>query len=358
MNIPASTACYSVAKEKKAGISGKNTTFISLFMNNLDSLVAYFEAAFRTEISTIGQTVPQKLYEPVAYSLMIGGKRLRPALMLHAASLFAESVDHVLSAAMAIEIFHNFTLLHDDIMDKADVRRGLPTVHKKYNDNVAILSGDAMCILAFKYFAKGNNESLDKLLPLFTTTALEVCEGQQFDMDFETRDNVTVEEYLEMIRLKTAVLIAGSLKIGALLANAQQTDADLLYEYGINVGLAFQLQDDLLDVYGDPDVFGKKKGGDICANKKTYLLLKALEACDQQTLKELNQWLVKSDFDAAQKIAAVTAIYDKTGTSETTRNLMRSYYDKALIALEKVAISADRKNTLIAFASEVMERIK
>ncbi|HEY3389112.1 MAG TPA: polyprenyl synthetase family protein [Prolixibacteraceae bacterium] len=327
-------------------------------MNNLDCQVAYFEAAFREEIKTIGQTVPQKLYEPVAYSLMIGGKRLRPALMLHAASMFTKSVDHVLSAAMAIEIFHNFTLLHDDIMDKADLRRALPTVHKKYNENVAILSGDAMCILAFKYFAKGNDKRLHELLPLFTTTALEVCEGQQFDMDFEKRDNVTVDEYLEMIRLKTAVLIAGSLKIGALLGNANQVDADLLYEYGINVGLAFQLQDDLLDVYGDPEVFGKKKGGDICANKKTYLLLKALEASDQLTIKQLDHWLSKQDFDPAQKIAAVTAIYDKTGVSEATRNLMRSYYDKALIALEKVSLAANQKNTLIAFAAEVMERIK
>ncbi len=333
-------------------------TFNSLFMNNLDSLVAYFEAAFREEIKTIGLTVPQKLYEPVAYSLMIGGKRLRPALMLHAASMFTKSVDQVLSAAMAFEIFHNFTLLHDDIMDKADIRRGLPTVHKKYNENVAILSGDAMCILAFKYFAKENNSRLHELLPLFTTTALEVCEGQQFDMDFETRDNVTVEEYLEMIRLKTAVLIAGSLKIGALLANAKQVDADLLYEYGINVGLAFQLQDDWLDVYGDPDVFGKKKGGDICANKKTYLLLKALEACDQPTLQQLDHWLLKPDFDAEQKIAAVTAIYDKTGVSEATMNLMQSYHNKALIALKKVTIPDNRKNTLIAFAGEVMERIK
>ena len=326
-------------------------------MNNLDCQIAYFEAAFRQEIISIGQTVPQRLYEPVAYSLMIGGKRLRPALMLHAASMFTESVDGVLSAAMAIEIFHNFTLLHDDIMDKADLRRGLPTVHKKYNENAAILSGDAMCILAFKYFAKGNDARLQEFLPLFTTTALQVCEGQQFDMDFETRDNVTVVEYLEMIRLKTAVLIASSLKIGALIANAKTQDADALYEYGINVGLAFQLQDDWLDVYGDPDVFGKKRGGDICANKKTYLLLKALEA-DQLSREQLQKWLLISDFDADQKIDAVTAIYNKTGVSEATRNLMQSYHDKALIALEKVSIPKNQKNTLIAFAGQVTQRIK
>lgn len=327
-------------------------------MNNIDSLIAYFETAFREEIKKIGQTVPKNLYEPIAYSLMIGGKRLRPVLMLHAASMFVKSVDHVLSAAMAIEIFHNFTLLHDDIMDKADVRRGLPTVHKKYNENVAILSGDAMSILAFKYFAKGNDARLHELLPLFTTTAIEVCEGQQLDMDFETRDNVKLEEYLEMIRLKTAVLIASSLKIGALLANAKQTDADLLYEYGINVGLAFQLQDDWLDVYGNPEVFGKKKGGDICANKKTYLLLKAAETSDPATLQQLNHWLLKSDFEPEQKIAAVTAIYDKTGVSEATQNMMRNYHDKALIALEKIGIPADQKKMLITFASEAMKRIK
>jgi geranylgeranyl diphosphate synthase type II len=242
-------------------------------MKSLESLVAYFEAAFREEITKIGQTAPLKLYAPVAYSLMIGGKRLRPALMLHTASLFSEDINHVLPAAMAIEIFHNFTLLHDDIMDRADVRRGLPTVHKKYNENAAILSGDAMSILAFKYLAKGNGAGFHDLLSLFSKTAIEVCEGQQLDMDFETRDDVTVDEYLEMIRLKTAVLIACSLKIGAILSNASAEDADLLYEYGIHIGLAFQLQDDWLDVYGNPDIFGKKQGGDICANKKTYLLL-------------------------------------------------------------------------------------
>ena len=329
-----------------------------LLMSNLNSFVTYFEPAFAEEITKIAKTVPQRLYEPVAYSLMMGGKRLRPALMLHAASLFTKSVDHVLPAAMAIEIFHNFTLLHDDIMDKANVRRNVPTVHKKYNENVAILSGDAMSILAFKYFSRLKENELPHLLPLFTATALEVCEGQQFDMDFETRDQVRVEEYLEMIRLKTAVLIAASLKIGALLANADEKDAGYLYEYGINVGLAFQLQDDWLDVYGDPDVFGKKRGGDICSNKKTYLLLKALETCDAITLEELNHWLKKSDFIPEEKINAITAIYDKTGVSATTRNLMQKYQDKALIALDKVNISAVQKKMLIGFAGEAMERIK
>ena len=329
-----------------------------LKMSSLDSLVAYFESAFQEEIKKITLTVPHKLYEPVAYSLMIGGKRLRPALMLHAASVFAGSLERVLPAAMAIEIFHNFTLLHDDIMDQADVRRGLPTVHRKYSPNVAILSGDAMSILAFKYFAKLKSDKLQELFSIFSSTAIEVCEGQQLDMDFETRDLVTVSEYLEMIRLKTAVLIAGSLRIGALLADADQADSDLLYEYGINVGLAFQLQDDWLDVYGDPDIFGKKQGGDICANKKTFLLLKAAEACDTLSLSELNHWLGKSEFDAGQKIAAVTAIYEKTGVSEATRLLMQNYHDKALNALDRMTIPHANKQTLVAFAAEAMVRVK
>ena len=327
-------------------------------MSSLDSLVACFESAFQEEIKKIARTVPQKLYEPVAYSLMIGGKRLRPALMLHAAAIFSGSLDMVMPAAMAIEIFHNFTLLHDDIMDQADMRRGLPTVHRKYNPNVAILSGDAMSILAFKYFARLKSDKLQELFTIFSTTAIEVCEGQQLDMDFETREFVTVSEYLEMIRLKTAVLIAGSLRIGALLANADQADSDLLYEYGVNVGLAFQLQDDWLDVYGDPDLFGKKQGGDICANKKTYLLLKAVEACDRSTLVELNHWMGKSDFDPVQKIAVVTAIYDKTGVSEATRILMQNYHDKALSALDRMTIPSTSKQTLIAFAGEAMVRVK
>jgi geranylgeranyl diphosphate synthase type II len=327
-------------------------------MVSLESTVAYFEAAFRKEITRIGQTAPLQLYEPVAYSLTIGGKRLRPALMLHSASLFTERLDHLLPAAMAIEIFHNFTLLHDDIMDRADLRRGLPTVYKKYSENVAILSGDAMSILAFKYLAGGKSDRLQELLSLFAVTALEVCEGQQLDMDFETTTDVTVEQYLEMIRLKTAVLIACSLKMGAMMANAPQSDADLLYEYGINIGLAFQLQDDWLDVYGDPDIFGKKQGGDICANKKTYLLLRAIHACDPETLLQLEQWLLKTDFDPVQKIAVITAIYEKTGVSEATRQLMQHYHDKALSALDKVAIPADHKNTLITIAGEIMRRIK
>jgi len=327
-------------------------------MNSLDSIIAYFEESFREEIKNIEKSLPHNLYEPIAYSLKIGGKRLRPALVLHAALMFTKSVEYILPAAMAIEIFHNFTLLHDDIMDMADVRHNEPSVQKKYGRNVAILSGDAMSIMAFRYFTAVTNNRMHLLLPLFSSTALQVCEGQQLDMDFETRNNVSVEEYLEMIRLKTAVLIACSLKIGALMADAGQTEANLLYEYGINIGLAFQLQDDWLDVYGDPEIFGKKKGGDICANKKTYLLLKAQEMCDPATLLHLNSWLSKSDFDPEQKIASITAIYNKTGVSDITRNLMYSFQSKALNALDKMEIPEDQKITLIAFAGEVISRIK
>ncbi len=327
-------------------------------MSSLDGFVTLFEASFREEIGKIRETSPRRLYEPIAYSLTIGGKRLRPALMLYAASMFSESVEEVLPAAMAIEIFHNFTLLHDDIMDKAELRRGLPTVHMKYSENVAILSGDAMSILAFKYFIGGNNERLSDLLSLFSVTALEVCEGQQMDMDFEKADQVSIEQYLEMIRLKTAVLIACSLKTGALIAGANPAEADMLYEYGINVGLAFQLQDDWLDVYGDPEVFGKKQGGDICANKKTFLLLKAIEKCDPDSLSELNSWLLKQDFDPLQKVAVITAIYEKTGVSKATRDLMHHYYTKALGALEEITISVQHKETLVAFADEAMVRVK
>jgi len=327
-------------------------------MSSLDRLVNYFETVFQEEIRKISLTVPHKLYEPVAYSLSMGGKRLRPALMLHATSIFDGSPERVLPAAMAMEIFHNFTLLHDDIMDQADLRRGMPTVHMKYSSNAAILSGDAMSILAFKYLATLKSDKLQQLFALFSSTAIEVCEGQQLDMDFETRQMVTVAEYLEMIRLKTAVLIAESLRMGALLADAGQSDSDLLYEYGINVGLAFQLQDDWLDVYGDPDIFGKKQGGDICANKKTYLLLKAAEAATGSTHIELNHWLAKSDFDPKQKIAVVIDIYEKTGVSEATRNLMKNYHDRALMALDKMTIPSESKQSLIDFAGEAMVRVK
>ena len=234
---------------------------------------------------------PKGLYEPIEYTLSLGGKRIRPVLMLMAYNLYREDVASIYEPATAIEVYHNHTLLHDDLMDRSDMRRGKPTVHKVWNDNTAVLSGDAMLILAFRYMTACPAEHLKEVMELFSLTMLEICEGQQLDMEFESRGDVTEDEYIEMIRLKTAVLLAGSLKIGAILAGATAEDAENLYKFGMQIGVAFQLQDDLLDVYGDPEVFGKKIGGDILCNKKTYMLIKALDRADAKQSEELNRWL-------------------------------------------------------------------
>jgi len=286
-------------------------------------LLDFFEKEFQKEIQSIQATAPLQLYEPVAYSLGGGGKRIRPVLMLHAASLFSEHPETFFPAAVAIELFHNFTLLHDDIMDHASIRRGVPAVHLKYGENSAILSGDAMSIMAFSYLSRCEVIELPPILALFSTTALEVCNGQQYDMEFEERDQVTIAEYLEMIRLKTAVLIACSLKMGALLAGADEKSCQLLYNFGILTGTAFQLQDDWLDVYGEENSFGKQIGGDICENKKTFILLKAIEMSDQKTRSQLKEWMAKTDFDRNEKVEAVRKIFTESGASEATRSLMK-----------------------------------
>jgi geranylgeranyl diphosphate synthase type II len=327
-------------------------------MQKLKDLIIEFEGQLKQEITGIAAMNPKRLYEPIAYSLTLGGKRIRPALMLHAASLFSEEIAHVVPAAIAIEVFHNFTLLHDDIMDHADLRRGTPTIHKKYGENTAILSGDAMSIMAFSYLSKTDVTKLPELLTLFSNTALEVCEGQQYDMEFESRDNVTIDQYMEMIRLKTAVLIAASLKIGAILANASERDARLLYDYGINIGLAFQLQDDWLDVYGDEATFGKKIGGDILENKKTYLLLKALELSKREKLASLNQWISATNFDATEKIAEVTRIFTESGASDATKSRMQFYHNKAIDCLSLIELPEPKKAELTAFAGTVLSRVK
>ena len=327
-------------------------------MQKLKDLIIEFEGRLKQEISEIAVTSPKRLYEPIAYSLTLGGKRIRPALMLHAASLFSEEITHVIPAAIAIEVFHNFTLLHDDIMDHADLRRGTPTIHKKYGENTAILSGDAMSIMAFSYLSKTDVSKLPELLTLFSNTAIEVCEGQQYDMEFESRDDVTIDQYIEMIRLKTAVLIAASLKIGAFLGNASERDARLLYDYGINVGLAFQLQDDWLDVYGDEATFGKKIGGDILENKKTYLLLKALELSKDENLISLKKWISATNFDAPEKIAEVTHIFTESGASDATNSRMQIYHDKALDCLSLINLPETEKAELTAFAGTVLSRVK
>jgi len=283
---------------------------------------------------------PGGLYEPVKYSLEMGGKRLRPVLLLMANNMFNDDINDALPAAVAVEIFHNFTLLHDDIMDNAEVRRNNPTVHMQFSENNAILSGDAMAFLSYRYLLKCNSTRLFDLVHLFTNTALEVCEGQQYDMDFEDRRDVSEQEYIEMIRLKTAVLIASSLKAGALLAGAGNETTSSIYDFGINLGLAFQLQDDLLDT------FGKKIGGDILANKKTYLLIKALENASDDQREKLKKWMAPKKFDPREKIAAVSDIFNQLKIKELTEHKIDSYFTLASEILDAIPVEGKRKQSL------------
>lgn len=301
---------------------------------------------------------PKQLYEPIRYIMSLGGKRIRPVLTLMSANLFKEDVSEFVKTAVALEIFHNFTLLHDDVMDKADIRRGKPTVHEKWNDNVAILSGDAMLIESYKYIAEIPDTKLRGALNLFSQTAMEVCEGQQYDMEFENRLDVNEEEYMEMIRLKTAVLLACALKMGSILGGTSAKDSDLLYNFGINIGLAFQLQDDLLDVYGDPAVFGKNIGGDIVSNKKTFLLIKALELSSDSQRNDLNNWIAKKDFAADEKIKSVKAIYESLHLKELSEKKIEEYFKIGIQNLEEVSVDEDRKNNLIQLAHSLMYRDK
>ncbi|WP_207420966.1 polyprenyl synthetase family protein [Desertivirga brevis] len=299
---------------------------------------------------------PSELYEPIRYIMSLGGKRLRPALLLMACNLFDGSVLKALDPALAIEVFHNFTLMHDDIMDKAPLRRGKPTVHAKWNESIAILSGDVMLVKAYELIMSVNDSVLRDVLRVFNETATGVCEGQQIDMNFEALDGVTIAEYLEMIRLKTAVLLAGSLEIGALIGNAPKDQAQLLYQFGENLGLAFQLQDDILDVYGDPHKFGKQVGGDILSNKKTFLLIKALELAENLEEEELNYWLNAEDFDADTKVRAVTDIYNQLGVRQLAEEQMNDFAEKALSALACVEASSEKKDQLKTFAEELLVR--
>lgn len=299
---------------------------------------------------------PQGLYAPVTYVLSLGGKRIRPVLMQAAYNLYKEVVDEVLDPAAGIEVYHNYTLLHDDLMDRADMRRGKQTVHKVWDDNTAILSGDAMLVLAYQLMAKCPVAHLKEVMDLFSMTALEICEGQQLDMEFEQRKDVGEDEYLEMIRLKTSVLLAASLKIGALLGGASEADARLLYDFGINIGLAFQLKDDLLDVYGNPAVFGKNIGGDILCNKKTYLLIKALEHADAGQLESLNGWIDATSYDPAEKIAAVTALYDCIGVRRLCERKMQEYTDRAAVSLAAVNVPDERKKILEGLMEKLLRR--
>jgi geranylgeranyl diphosphate synthase type II len=302
---------------------------------------------------------PRGLFEPIEYVLSLGGKRIRPALCLLGYQLFKddEPGDDVIFPAIGLEVFHNFTLLHDDVMDKAAMRRNMPTVHKKWDENTAILSGDAMMIKAYQYMAMCPDPVLPEVMNVFNELALGVCEGQQYDMDFERRNDVTVDEYIEMIRLKTSVLIAGSLKIGAVIGGASQTDRELLYRFGEKIGIAFQLRDDFLDVYGDAESFGKKIGGDIVNNKKTFLLLNALKKASDKQKKELREWLDKSD-DDANKITAVRNIYDTLGVPEDSEALMNDYYSIAIDALDQIKGNEKVKNDLKQFANNLIKRAR
>lgn len=298
-------------------------------------------------------TQPKSLYEPIRYLMKLGGKRMRPLLVLMAYSLYKKDAEKIISYATAVEAFHNFTLMHDDIMDKAPLRRGKPTVHEKWNVNTAILSGDVMLVRVYDMFLSLPDHQLKKVLRAFNQCAAEVCEGQQWDMEFETKAKVTEAQYIEMIRLKTAVLLGFSLELGAILADAPEADQIALREFGVQIGIGFQLKDDLLDVYADQKKFGKQVGGDIIANKKTFLLIKALEKVRGKQKLELNQWLSAKKFNAAKKVKAVTQIYDALNISAITEKKIEEYFQQGFTSLSKV--SGDTQ-WLEAFTKDLIAR--
>lgn len=299
---------------------------------------------------------PEGLYEPIQYAMSLGGKRIRPVLMMMAYNLYRDDVDSILSQAAGIETYHNYTLMHDDLMDNADLRRGKPTVHKKWNRDTAILSGDTMLLIAYKLLTSSGGRYVPAVMRTFTQMAMEVSEGQQYDMDYEKRMDVYEHEYLEMIRQKTSVLLAASLKIGALLAEAPADDTQFLYDFGINLGIAFQLRDDILDVYGDPAVFGKKIGGDILCNKKTYLLIQALRRADLDQLSELKKWLEAKDYNPQEKIEAVTAVYDSIDVRSLCEDRISHYTLLAETNLDMVKVPDEKKQPLVDEMNKLMFR--
>jgi len=298
---------------------------------------------------------PSGLYDPIAYLLTLKGKKIRPALTLLACNLYSENVNEAINAALAWEIFHNFTLMHDDVMDKADIRRGQATVHKRWNENTAILSGDAMLILSYVYMAKSPSKNLTILLDLFSDTAAKICEGQQYDMEYESRDSISEQEYIKMIRLKTAVMLGSCLKSGAIVGGATESDQQNLYNFGILLGTAFQIKDDWLDVYGDPDRIGKKIGGDILCNKKTFLLVSALETAEKEDKETLFYWL-NNNSQPDEKIIAIRQLYDKLAIREKTQLVLQNYYNQAINALQKVSVESTRKKVLEDIAGDLIER--
>lgn len=301
---------------------------------------------------------PKELYNPIEYILNLGGKRLRPALTLLAYHLYKENYTDIVKYALAVEVFHNFTLMHDDIMDQAPLRRGEATVHEKWNNNVAILSGDVMLVKAYELFFDLEPSKLPHVLRSFSTCAAEVCEGQQIDMNFEKENIVGESAYIEMIRLKTAVLLGFALELGAILADASPEDQHLLQLFGENIGIGFQLKDDLLDVYADQAKFGKQIGGDIISNKKTFLLIKALEISQGKVAEELQYWLEQENFDPVEKVSAVKAIYDQLEIQAFTKEKMDFYFQKGFEALSKVNLPKEKKASLKRFAEQLINREK
>lgn len=323
-------------------------------MQILNQIQRDFEAHLK---DSLFENDPEELYFPINYILQIGGKRLRPAVTLLTCFLFKGKYDHALPAALAIEVFHNFTLVHDDIMDNAPLRRGMPTVHEKYGVNSGILSGDVMLVQAFDLLLKLEGQKhFPTLLKIFTKLAIEVCEGQQMDINFEQQQVVKIDEYLRMIELKTSVLVAGAMKIGALLGDADMEDAEAVYQFGRNLGISFQLQDDLLDTYGDPSKFGKKVGGDIAQNKKTFLYLKALELADQNQSSRLVELYQQNKLNEKEKIEEVVHIFNQLGIKEETELIKEEYKDRAFSFLKKLNIEDKRKKLLENFADYLMDR--
>ncbi len=299
---------------------------------------------------------PQSLYEPIKYTMSQGGKRIRPVLTLLSYYMFRDDIRQALPCAMGLEMYHNYTLLHDDLMDNADMRRGNMTVHKKWDANTAILSGDSMLVLSYQLISQCPQEMLQQVIDTFTITALEIGEGQQYDMDFEKRTDVTEEEYIEMIRLKTSVLLACAAKIGAILAGASSEEQNHAYRFGEQLGLAFQLQDDFLDVYGDEKVFGKKIGGDITSNKKTYMLIKALERAEGIDRQQLEYWIEAQEFDRSEKVNAVTEIYTRLGIDTLAKERIDKYFTSALDNLDAISAPAERKAELLSFVQQMIRR--
>ncbi|WP_418500235.1 polyprenyl synthetase family protein [Flagellimonas sp.] len=322
------------------------TQFIDTYR---DGFVAHLEAH-------TPMTEPQNLYAPIQYILGLGGKRLRPILTLMTAEIFGGKAEDAMDAALAVEMFHNFSLVHDDIMDDAPLRRGKVTVHEKWDLNTGILSGDAMLILSYQFFESYPAEMYKELTSLFSKTAIEVCEGQQYDVDFETRDDVTIPEYLKMIEYKTSVLVAAAMKMGALVAKAPQKDADAIYEFGRNLGIAFQLQDDYLDAFGDPESFGKQAGGDIRENKKTFLYLKALEKANKQDKESLLHLYSIKPEDSTAKVEAVKSIFEESDAVGETKEAISAFTQKAFDELEKIDLPKESKALLKKFGESLMQR--